>query len=221
MNKNDQNYLAIIGDIVGSRSLNPKERAQVQKRFQAVLDGVNEAFKEEIASLFLITAGDETQGILKRPNYCYQIIRKIQIELAPTEIVFGLGYGSLTTDIGEFAVGADGPAFYFARQSLNESKKERKAYGKSILREVRFHSDDPIRDKIIDALFLAMAVIKSHWTDKQAKILNLLENKKSPIEVAKLLNVPLSNVSRTVDISNFREFEYLVESLQTIFKDGF
>ncbi|MFQ5863827.1 MAG: SatD family protein [bacterium] len=221
MHKNSQNYLAIIGDIVGSRSLNPAERAQVQKRFQAVLEGINKPFKDEIASLFLITTGDEAQGILRRPNYCYQIIRKIQLELVPTELVFGLGYGPITTEIGEFAVGADGPAFYFARQSLNEAKDDRKAYGRSIIREVRFHSNDPLRDKIIDALFLAVAVIKSRWTDKQAKILNLLENKKSPIEVARLLNVPLSNVSRTVDNSDFREFEYLVESLQTILKDGF
>lgn len=221
MPKNNKNFLAIIGDLVASRTLNPKERARVQKRFQAVLDGVNKTFKDEITSLFLITAGDEAQGILNRPNCCYQIIRKIQIELAPTEIVFGLGYGPLSTAIGEFAIGADGPAFYFARQSLNESKEERKAYGKSILREVRFHSNESLRDKTINALFLALAVIKSHWTNKQSKILHMLEQGKSPTQVSKLLNIPLSNVSRTVDKTHYREFEYLVDTLQTILKDGF
>lgn len=104
---------------------------------------------------------------------------------------------------------------------MNESKAERKAYGKSILREVRFHSDDPMRDKIIDSLFLAIAVIKSHWTLKQTKILNLLEQGKNPSEVAKLLKIPLSNISRTVDKTHYREFENLVESLQSFFRDGF
>lgn len=220
LNKN-QNYLAIIGDLVGSRSLNPPERSLVQKRFQKVLNRVNESFKDQIASLFLITAGDETQGILYRSDYCYEIIRKIQIELTPIQIVFGLGYGPLTTELGEFAVGADGPAFYLARQALDESKAERRAYGKSILREVRFHSDQPRRDRIIDALFLALAVIKSHWTEKQTKILNLLEQGENPSEVARLLKIPLSNVSRTIDKTHYREFENLVESLQAFFKDGF
>lgn len=89
-----QNYFAVIGDLVGSRSLNPQDRVQVKKRFQTVLDGVNERFKDQIVSQFLITVGDEAQGILYYPNYCYHIIRKIQIELAPTKIVFGLGVRS-------------------------------------------------------------------------------------------------------------------------------
>ncbi|MFQ5709773.1 MAG: SatD family protein [bacterium] len=217
----NRNYVAVIGDLVGSRSLSRPERIEVQERFQESLDRVNGEFKDQIAALFLITAGDETQGILKGPGCCYRVVRQIQLDLAPTRIIFGLGYAPLTTALGEYAIGADGPAFHRAREALETAKRERKAYGKSIEREVLFFSENPARDKLVNALFLALAVIKSHWTEKQSKVLSLLEQNKTPPVVADFLKMPLSNVSRTVDKTHFREFEYLVESLESLLSDGF
>ena len=221
MPRKKRKFVAIIGDLVGSRTLQPKERNRVQKRFQKALDKINKDFRDEIASLFLITVGDEAQGILHRTNDCYEILRRIQLELAPTEIVFGIGYGILTTEMKEFAVGADGPAFHFAREALTKTKEERKVYGKSILREVRFNSDDPLQNKVIDALFLAISVFKSQWTSKQTEILNLLEQGYSPTDVSESLGLPLSNVSRTIDSSDYREFEDIAQTLQTIFQERF
>ena len=37
MAEQEQNYLTIIGDLVGSRRLEAKERGEVQKRFKSVL----------------------------------------------------------------------------------------------------------------------------------------------------------------------------------------
>ena len=215
------NYLAVIGDLVGSRQLNSQERSTVQKRFQEILDRINHEFKEDIAALFLITAGDETQGILHRTQRCYQILRKIQMDLSPIKIVFGLGYGPLTTELKEYAIGADGPAFYYARQALNEAKKERKAYGKSILREVRIHSNDEIRDQTIDALFLSLAVIRDHLTEQQEKIVELLEKGKSPKEISEILKIPLPNVSRTIETTHYREYELIVACIETWFAKAF
>lgn len=86
------------------------------------------------------------RGLLHRSNCVYEILRQIQIDLAPIEIVFGVGLGKLSTDIGDYAIGADGPAFHFARAALSQAKSERKEYGKSILREVKFQSDDSVPD---------------------------------------------------------------------------
>ena len=221
MAEQEQNYLTIIGDLVGSRRLEAKERGEVQKRFKSVLEKINSDFRSEIASLFLITIGDEAQGILNRPNRCYDILRQIQIELAPTEIVFGIGYGPLTTELGEYAVGSDGPAFHLAREALSEAKEDRKAYGKSILREASLHSGSCLRDTIINAMFLSLSVLKSNWTAKQEAILNLLEQGVNSTEVAKMLKIPLSNVSRTIENTRFREYEILVHSVQKIIQEHF
>ncbi|RMF61364.1 MAG: hypothetical protein D6743_13660 [Calditrichaeota bacterium] len=174
-----------------------------------------------MAALFLITAGDETQGLLSRPHAFYQILRRIQIELVPYEIVFGVGYGTLTTEIGTHAVGADGPAFHRARDALEQAKAERKAYGKSLLREVRLHSGDALRDTVLNAMFLALSVLKSGWSEKQRRILNRLELGATPKAIAAQLQVPLSNISRTVDSAHFREFEILVDSLVTFSRNSF
>lgn len=214
-------YVAIIGDLVGSRALSADERAAVQEQFESVLKKINKDFKNEIASLFLITAGDEAQGILKQPHRCYEITRQIQIGLAPTEIVLGVGYGALSTSLGVYAVGADGPAFYRARQALEDAKAERKAYGKSILREVRVSTDSALRDELINALFLSLAVIKSRWTQKQTEVLSLLESGKSTSETAEKLNIPLSNVSRAIEVTHYREFENVAATLQALFRDHF
>ncbi len=56
MAEQEQNYLTIIGDLVGSRKLEAKERGEVQKRFKSVLEKINSV------------SGDEPQGILNRPN---------------------------------------------------------------------------------------------------------------------------------------------------------
>jgi hypothetical protein len=221
MPKAQRNYVTIIGDLVGSRALSAAERAAVQKRFASVLKKINQDFKTEIASLFLITAGDEAQGILKQPQRCYEILRQIQIGLTPTEIVFGVGYGGLSTALGVYAVGADGPAFYRARQALEDAKAQRKAYGKSILREVRVATGAALRDELINALFLSLAVIKSRWTQKQTEVLNLLESGQSISETAEKLKIPLSNVSRTVEATHYREFENLAATLQSLFQDNF
>lgn len=221
MPNTQRNYVAIIGDLVGSRAMPLDRRAAVQEQFESVLDKINENFKSEIASLFLITAGDEAQGILKQPNRCYEIIRQVQIGLAPTEIVFGVGFGSLSTSLGVFAVGADGPAFYRAREALVEAKEERKAYGKSILREVRISSDAAVRDELINALFLSLSVIKSRWTQKQTAILNLLEQGKSPSEAADILKIPISNISRTIEATHFRDFDNVATTLKMLFRERF
>lgn len=210
------NYIAVIGDLVASRSMSPEERQQVQERFQAALDEVNQHFSKEIAALFLITVGDEAQGLLKKIDRLYAILRQIQIKLFPAEIVFGVGVGTLTTEVGEFAIGADGPAFHRARQALTEAKSERKEYGKAIVRDVKFLSENPVLDPVVNALFLALAVLRRHWTEKQTRVLNWLEQGKAQKEVSEMLEIALSNVNRTIESTNFREYEQVVEGLQAI-----
>lgn len=217
---NSAPYIAVIGDLVASRSLAPAQRQQVQERFQAALDEVNQQFSKEVAARFLITVGDEAQGLLKQRDPLYAILRRIQIRLFPAEIVFGVGVGSLTTEIGEFAIGADGPAFHRARQALTEAKSERKEYGKAIVRDVKFLSENPMVDPVVNALFLALAVLRRHWTEKQTRVLNLLEQGRSQKEVAETLGMALSNVNRAIESTHFREYQRVIDGLQAILESG-
>ena len=54
-------YTAIIGDIKGSKKL--KDRWEVQNKLRTVLEEINDAYREDIASVFSITLGDEFQRL--------------------------------------------------------------------------------------------------------------------------------------------------------------
>ena len=57
-------YVAIIGDIVGSREL--KDRYKIQVQLENTLDSININFSRVIESKFTITIGDEFQGLVNR-----------------------------------------------------------------------------------------------------------------------------------------------------------
>ena len=56
------NYVAIIGDIKGSKQIS--NRSQIQKKLGHVLKDVNETYKADISAKFIITLGDEFKGLL-------------------------------------------------------------------------------------------------------------------------------------------------------------
>ena len=59
-------YYALIGDMVASKKLSPEERWQAQERLASALKIINGEFADTIAADFLITLGDEFQGLMKR-----------------------------------------------------------------------------------------------------------------------------------------------------------
>ena len=68
-------YIAIIGDIVNSKKLD--DRNAVQINLKSLLKRINEKYTEDIASNFMITLGDEFQGLLKCGNNVMNIISEI------------------------------------------------------------------------------------------------------------------------------------------------
>ena len=110
-------YVAIIGDLVRSRQI--RDRNAVQCQLQAALDQVNKKYADQIAANFLITLGDEFQGILQEPGCLMPILSDIADAIRPVQVRFGVGIGELTTEVNRnAAIGADGPAFYRARSAI-------------------------------------------------------------------------------------------------------
>lgn len=123
-------FIAIIGDIKKSREL--EKRQEVQNKLKIVLEEINEKYLEDISAKFLITLGDEFQGLLFDGRNILKIIREIQMSLYPVELRFGIGIGKITTEIDtDRALGADGPGYYNARKAieiLKINEKRRNQY---------------------------------------------------------------------------------------------
>ena len=120
-------YCAIIGDLINSKKLPTEDRAVIQERLKALLNGVNENFSSFLVSPFLMTLGDEFQGVLTAAKPALEIIEFLGQNLMefPIQIRYGIGIGELSTNINrEQALGDDGPAYHHARQGIEQLKKE-------------------------------------------------------------------------------------------------
>ncbi|MCE5305687.1 SatD family protein [bacterium] len=111
-------YYAIIGDIINSKKIEDRYAAQVQ--LNSALKNINHLFKEDIASDFIITLGDEFQGVLHNAMNVMEITDRIKFQMDPIQLRFGIGIGDISTPINRRAsLGSDGPAYWYAREAIN------------------------------------------------------------------------------------------------------
>lgn len=119
------NYITMIFDIKNSRKLN--NRNEVQISLINALKKCNEDFKDVIVSPFIITLGDEWQGLLKE-NCNYNLIINFFHKTLPDYIQFytGIGIGEVSVYNFELTVNQlDGPSYYLAREAINYCKKHK------------------------------------------------------------------------------------------------
>lgn len=117
-------YVAVIGDIVRSRGLPPRARADVQQDLADLLATFNAGFADAIAASFLITTGDEFQGLLSDATVIADLLWAARLHLDGVTLRYGFGHGPLHTPLKPEAIGMDGPAFHHARTAILAAKKE-------------------------------------------------------------------------------------------------
>jgi hypothetical protein len=178
-------YCAIIGDINRSRSL--PGRAKVQWNFAAAVKKINEEFKDAVASKFLVTLGDEFQGLLHTAEKSYDLVRRFEDLMEPTPFAFGVGIGTLSTPLRkDKALGMDGEAFHRARQALSDAKR---------LKRTLCYSFDSDKERVVNAL---VALMDRKWlrlTARQRQITQLLKDE-SAKEVARHLRISHQAISK-------------------------
>lgn len=206
-------YLAVIGDIVDSRAV--ANRARLQEELKNLLGAINEEFRSELAASFVITLGDEFQGLLAVPEVLFPILHRIRFGLHPVKIRFGLGLGNMSTALEPAAIGADGPAFHLAREMVarlkeGESAKQR---GSAYIR-MGFAAEYCAESCLINAAFGLMGFLEDKWTDKQREAIGrYLYAQGSQRALALALGISQSNVQRRFKNAGF--YDYL-ESAQSI-----
>lgn len=176
-------YLALIGDLVGSRET--KNRAELQRRLAEEMARLSLLWAGEFASNLAFTAGDEMQALFRWPflqedpirgrriaDAIVDVVIRIAAVVHPMRICFGLGGGGLSTDLQpESPAAMDGPCFHAARAALGLSKGEdrllttcglaREPEGKKIL---------TIEDIAPTAVFGLLGALLSEWTSRQVEI---------------------------------------------------
>jgi len=212
-------YIAIIGDIVNSKKI--ADRCKVQKQLAETLNIVNQKYKDDIASKFMITLGDEFQGLLKCGRNTINIIQEIERKLHPIKIRFGIGIGKISTPINpDMPLGADGPAYHNARRMIDELKKLEKKNMTSA-GNIRICIDKLKELEIlINSILSLCSVLKSKWTNRQAEIIyDFLEHKDSQTNTAKRLGIAQSSVNKVLSAANFYTYKNSLETIAKILEE--
>ncbi len=196
-------YCAIIGDINKSRLL--PDRNHVQRKFQSSISRINKEYKNSIASKFLVTLGDEFQGLLKSGGESYRLVRRLQDMMGDVPFSFGIGIGTLSTSLKKEALGMDGECFHRARAALLKAKKKKQ--------EVLYDFDGSACT-LVNAMIELLEKERESLTERQREIMQLLKNHNSA-EVAHKLKISpqaISKVRKTTVVSQMNGVE---EALHT------
>ena len=200
----NQILLAIIGDIIDSKSI--KKRSEIQIRLNNVLNNVNKNYEKYIVSRRTITLGDEFQVLLKPNLEIFKMLDYISYKMDPVKIRFGIGLGEIYTDIDyKQSIGSDGPAYWRAREAI-EFIHENNNYGNS---KISFNSGKK-DDDVINNLIHYTDWMKENWTTTQREILHTLLKKNiynddfKQKNLAKDIGISESAMSRRISSSGIR-----------------
>ncbi|MHB8217246.1 MAG: SatD family protein [Candidatus Sulfotelmatobacter sp.] len=183
-------YVAVIADMVGSRSMARSQRRVLQQRFARLIVNLNRDYRKTTASKFVITLGDEFQGLLVSATIIPDLLWRLEQDLPQRQFRVGVGLGTLDTPLQKYAINIDGPALHTARAAIEHAKKARSLGG--VFRG--FGELDDILTGIGSLLWFQ----RSHWTESQRNIASFLRKGMSQSEVAVKLGIKRQVVSRQV-----------------------
>lgn len=198
--------IALIADIVHSRKLDKRE--EIQTQLVACLEQVNEAYQTTLASNFTITLGDEFQALFQTPSKMFQALDEITFSMYPVRIRYGIGLGEITTEVNpELSLGADGPAYWNAREAIQFVHRN-DDYGRSNIHVISDHQDDSL--PLVNELLKSTAMIAANWRLTQVEVMRALldENiwtaKFDQSSLAKKLNISDSTLTRRMASSGIK-----------------
>lgn len=184
----DQIFVAVIGDIRGSRKT--ADRRGTQARLEGAMARVNEVFADDLTAGFLVTLGDEFQGLLPGSDKLMDVIAELESALTGIPVRYGIGIGTLATPIKRTAVGMDGPCFYLARDAVERGKREN--------RWVTVAGFGEVRDELMNGVLNLMGAVRGQWTEIQAETFHAARIADEQKQVAAARNVSEATVSKSL-----------------------
>lgn len=182
--------IAWIADIVKSRELQGHDRARLQDQFQGLVAGLNKKYSRHILAKFVITLGDEFQGLLHSSMSIPDLMWDMEMQFPERPIRVGIGFGILHTPVPKLALNVDGPALHNARAAITKGK-ERSALGGVFN---GFGTLDPVLNGIARILWFHRSI----WTERQREMICLVRGGLSLSEAAERLRVSRQAVSKQI-----------------------
>ena len=207
----DPIFVALIGDIRGSREL--EDRKRVQKEFKRIVESLDDYIPNSaIVSQFTVTTGDEFQVLLTDATDAVEAAVTASDQFHPASLRFGIGCGELDTEVNpDQAIGMDGPCFHRAREALNSARKDG-----AWLRVGGWSNE---LDSRINSMFDLVQSVREDWTDRQAQFAVALKEEGTQKRVAERYDVSKSTVSESLSAGHVQEVRNAENSLGELLQD--
>lgn len=199
-------YYAIIGDLVASRRLSPEQRAAAQLELNAALAEVNAAFSGSLAAKFIVTLGDECQGLINSEGDPVSAALMLLHRMRRYPIRLAIGMGGISTSLdGGPAIGADGTAYRRARRAIEQMKVRHGA-------RLRFACGDEELESALNVVAALCDKLASGWTDKQEQAVcamltaRIAGVKLTQTELAASLGIGQSTVNAQLSAAGYNEY---------------
>lgn len=214
-NQADAVFVAVIGDIRGSREL--ADRSKAQREFKQVVNSLNDELPDSsIASQFTVTTGDEFQVLLTDATDAVEAVVSVSDRFHPARLRFGIGLGALDTQLNpNQAIGMDGPCFHRARAAIGAAE-DAGAW-------VRVDGWSSELVAHVNAMFDLVQCVREDWTDRQAQFAKALKEEGTQKRVVERFDVSKSTVSESLSAGHVQEVRNaeasLGERLQTALEE--
>lgn len=198
-------YLAAIGDMVGSRTV--ENRSAVQERTQSAIEQANENFDDDLVVPIRLTGGDEWKVLVRTPWNVVDVIDRMADALYPVQTRWGMGWGELQTPLDRDVGALDGACFHHARTAIEKAAKER-AW-------VQVTGFSRMHDEVLSALFGVLGALRDSWSDDQMKYIRATRGRTQK-EAAGELGITQSGISKGLGRAHYTEYQKGLEAARTV-----
>ncbi len=203
-------YAVITADIIGSRKI-PAFRSKRDAKLRVI--SRLHLKKQLILSPYAVTAWDEFQTILRKPEYLPQVIWDLRRLFRPYSLWIAVGVGEVSeAHKRPVNVYAGGSAFERARQAADKLKSG----NSKITALTAFDSGNAIFDSIANTLYHLHDTLLSRTTEKQWAVINMQTDTGRQEVTARKLSLDISTVSRSLKRGNYWHFEETRKAMEQI-----
>jgi hypothetical protein len=208
-------YAVITADVMGSRRV----EAFRQKRDRKLREASGGHLRERlILSEYAVTAWDEFQGILRKPEYLPRVIFDLRRLFYPMQLWVAVGIGTVTgahrKPINKFA---GGEAFERARSAADYLKA---GAGRFPLL-TRCATGDASFDETANTIYGLHDTLLRGVTAKQWETINRYVASDGQEEAARKLGLTTSTVSRNLKRAYYWQFQTARETLEKLLEKHF
>jgi len=203
-------YYALVGDLRQSRQ--SPDRNALQELLLDTLRELNGRYEQHMAAFLMVNAGDAFQGLFFSSAPILEICDCIRYALSSKSgIRMGLGYGAIETAIDrKDSILADGPAFWNARNALQQVKKE-DYYGTRTMAISLGGNRYEYLQTLVTQVLVLQDLVASKWKNTQLELARHYltshgYQRVSQAQVAKEMNLSAQQVNNTVQAMGWFAF---------------